>query len=110
MDALIIEGPAKLKGKVRVSGSKNTALPLLFTSLLFDSEVRFENVPRLWDVETTLQLMQTMGSQYEWNKEAGTISLFPKVRKKVAPYDLVRKMRAGILALGPLVANMVRRG
>ena len=56
MDALILKGPAKLKGSVSVSGSKNTALPLLFSALLFDDEVKFENVPRLWDIETTLKL------------------------------------------------------
>lgn len=105
MDALCIEGPAKLKGSVRVSGSKNTALPLLFLSLLFDDEIRFENVPRLWDIETTLKLLGVMGSESQWNKEAGTISIYPRVREKVAPYELVRKMRAGILALGPLVAK-----
>ncbi len=105
MDALLIEGPSKLKGSVSVSGSKNTALPLLFTSLLFDEEVKFSNVPRLWDIETTLKLLQTMGVQSTWDKEAGEVSILPTVVNKVAPYEWVRKMRAGILALGPLVAR-----
>jgi UDP-N-acetylglucosamine 1-carboxyvinyltransferase len=105
LDALIIEGPTKLKGMVKISGSKNTALPLLFTALLFDREVKFSNVPRLWDIETTLQLLEVMGSESSWDKEAGTISVQPKVTEPVAPYDLVKKMRAGILALGPLVAR-----
>jgi len=105
MDALIIEGPARLKGSVRVSGSKNTALPLLFASLLFDQEVRFENVPRLWDIETTLSLLQSMGTESHWDKATGQVSIFPQVREKVAPYEWVKKMRAGILALGPLVAK-----
>lgn len=105
MDALIIDGPAKLKGSVAISGSKNTALPLLFSSLLFEQEVRFRNVPRLWDIETTLKLLETMGTESSWDKVAGTISVYPKVHRKVAPYEWVSKMRAGILALGPLVAK-----
>jgi len=105
MDALIIEGPARLKGSVSISGSKNTALPLLFTSLLFDREVTFSNVPRLWDIETTLKLLETMGVTSHWDKEQGEISIMPTVIHKVAPYEWVRRMRAGILALGPLVAR-----
>ena len=73
MDALLIEGPAKLHGNVTVSGSKNSALPLLFSSLLFDGEVKFTNVPRLWDIETTLHLLADMGTTSEWNKELGTL-------------------------------------
>ncbi len=105
MDALLIEGPAKLHGSVRISGSKNTALPLLFSSLLFDEEVKFTNVPRLWDIETTLHLLGDMGADSEWNKEEGTLSIHPKIQKPVASYEWVKKMRAGILALGPLVAK-----
>ena len=105
MDALIIDGPARLEGKVSVSGSKNTALPFLFTSLLFDKEIRFTNVPRLWDIETTLHLLSAMGTEWSWNKETGEVSIFPMVRSRVAPYEWVKKMRAGILALGPLVAK-----
>jgi UDP-N-acetylglucosamine 1-carboxyvinyltransferase len=105
MDALIIEGPARLQGTVTISGSKNTALPLLFGALLFDDEVRYTNVPRLWDIETTLKLLETMGTESKWDKEAGTISIYPKVHRPVAPYEWVSKMRAGILALGPLVAK-----
>jgi len=105
VDAFIIQGPAKLSGKVRISGSKNAALPLLFTSLLFDETVTFENVPRLWDIETTLSLLQSMGTESEWDKETGKISIHPKVTTRIAPYEWVKKMRAGILALGPLVAK-----
>jgi UDP-N-acetylglucosamine 1-carboxyvinyltransferase len=105
MDALRIEGPSKLSGTVKVSGSKNTALPLLFAALLFDREVSYENVPRLWDIETTLKILETMGAKTHWDKEAGKISILPTIETKVAPYEWVRKMRAGILALGPLVAK-----
>lgn len=105
MDALMIEGPSKLSGKVDVSGSKNAALPLLFGSILFDQKVIYENIPRLWDIETTLELLTIMGCRTEWDKELGRVSIAPTVTKKVAPYEQVKKMRAGILALGPLVAK-----
>ncbi len=104
MDALVIQGPSKLQGEVRISGSKNAALPLLFSSLIFDKAVRFENVPRLWDIETTLKLLQEIGAETTWDKEAGTVEIFPRITRAVAPYELVRQMRAGILALGPLIA------
>lgn len=105
MDALVIKGPAKLAGKVEVSGSKNSALPMLFAALLFDKEIHYENVPRLWDIETTLKILKEMGSETDWNKEEGRVRILPKIQHKVAPYELVRQMRAGILALGPLVAK-----
>lgn len=105
MDALVIKGPAKLKGSVDISGSKNAALPFLFASLLFDGEVVFENVPRLWDIETTLKLLEWMGAKTNWNKEEGVVRIHSQVTRAEAPYELVRQMRAGILALGPLVAK-----
>jgi UDP-N-acetylglucosamine 1-carboxyvinyltransferase len=105
MDALIIEGPTKLSGTVTVSGSKNTALPLLFSSLLFDREVTFKNVPRLWDIETTLSLLQAMGAICVWEKEEGLVRITPTIVSRLAPYEWVKKMRAGILALGPLIAK-----
>ena len=105
MDSFVIKGPAQLKGSIAVSGSKNTALPFLFSALLFDREVHFENIPRLWDIETTLKLLSEMGCSYEWNKEEGKIALLPQVKTRIASYEWVTKMRAGILALGPLVAK-----
>ncbi len=105
MDALVIRGPAKLRGTVQVSGSKNTALPFLFASLLFDEEIRFENIPRLWDIETTLSILGLMGCETSWNKEEGTVSILPRITDPLAPYEWVRRMRAGILALGPLVGK-----
>src|SRR3954470_13598520 len=98
MDALRIHGPNHLEGQVRISGSKNAALPLLFASLLFDNEITYENVPRLWDIETTLKLLNEMGTESSWDKESSQVRIYPKVRHARAPYDLVRRMRAGILA------------
>jgi len=108
MDALVIHGPAELSGTVDVSGSKNSALPLLFMSILSDSEVHYRNVPRLWDIETTLKILEFMGCETEWDKVNGRVSVLPLVRHPIAPYEWVRKMRAGILALGPLVAKYGR--
>ncbi len=105
MDSLVIKGPASLKGEVTISGSKNTVLPLLFAGLVFDEPFSFSNVPRLWDVETTLQLLKSMGTESQWNKEEGTLTLVPKITMPVAEYEWVKKMRAGILALGPLIAK-----
>ncbi len=105
MDALVIQGPSRLEGEVSISGSKNAALPLLFASLLFDKEIVYENVPRLWDIETTLKLLEEIGTESGWDKEAGVVRIYPAIRIARAPYEWVRKMRAGILALGPLVAK-----
>jgi len=105
MDALWIEGPCRLSGEVTVSGSKNATLPLLFASLLFDREQCFENVPRLWDVETTLKLLEAMGARCGWDKTEGTVRISPTITDKTAPYEWVRRMRAGVLALGPLLAR-----
>ena len=105
MDAICVEGPVRLRGEVRVSGSKNATLPLLFTSLVFDGPIAFENVPRLWDVETTLGLLGHIGTTSEWDKESGSVRLVPAIAQAEAPYDWVKRMRAGVLALGPLVAR-----
>ena len=88
-----------------MSGSKNTALPLLLCSLLFDKEVYFENIPRLWDIETTLKLLNSMGAESHWDKDLGKVSVYPRIRHKVAPYEWVKRMRAGVLTLGPLLAK-----
>ncbi len=105
MDALIIQGNRKLQGSVAISGSKNAALPLLFGALLFEKTVRYQNVPRLWDIETTLKLLAEMGAKSSWDKDNGTVEIEPVVHTPRAPYELVRQMRAGILALGPLIAR-----
>jgi UDP-N-acetylglucosamine 1-carboxyvinyltransferase len=104
MDALIIKGPSKLSGSVEVSGSKNASLPLLFASLLFQKEIKFSNIPRLWDIETTLEILKTLGAETQWNKLEGTLAIKADIQSTVAPYELVKKMRASILALCPLVA------
>ncbi len=105
MDKLLIEGGAVLDGRIRISGAKNAALPILAGTLLASEPVTIRNVPHLKDVTTTLSLLQMMGvevtvdDQLNVEVDAGNISSYE------APYELVKTMRASILVLGPLVAR-----
>ena len=105
MQKLSIQGGVPLAGALRVAGAKNAALPILAASLLTADAVRLTNVPELNDVRTMIRLLQGMGvdavrAPHEVRLQAGTIA------KPEAPYDLVKTMRASILALGPLVARL----
>ena len=105
MDRIIIKGGKKLKGEVTISGAKNAALPILLSSLLVDGECVFTNVPKLQDIETTKQLLKELGAKVKTDNGT-TVSIdCSNVSKFEAPYNLVRKMRASILALCPLVAR-----
>ncbi|MFD1006923.1 MULTISPECIES: UDP-N-acetylglucosamine 1-carboxyvinyltransferase [Oceanisphaera] len=103
MDKFIIQGPCRLAGEVTISGAKNAALPILFGTLLCDEAVHLSNVPKLKDVDTTLQLLASMGLTVV--ESDGVIVISGAVNSHIAPYELVRTMRASILALGPLVAR-----
>jgi UDP-N-acetylglucosamine 1-carboxyvinyltransferase len=107
MDKIVIQGGRRLAGAVRVSGSKNAALPLLFSALLADGPTVLANVPALRDVDSTLLLLNTLGARTE--RDGGAVRIDPTgVDCVEAPYDLVRKMRASVLVLGPLLARMQR--
>ncbi|HLD73817.1 MAG TPA: UDP-N-acetylglucosamine 1-carboxyvinyltransferase [Bdellovibrionota bacterium] len=107
MDKIIIEGGKPLFGEVFISGAKNSVLPLLFASLLTDEECVFENVPQLKDVTTALTLLKEFGVDAEHHGE--TIRVRAKsIEKPFAPYELVKTMRASVLALGPLLARVGR--
>jgi UDP-N-acetylglucosamine 1-carboxyvinyltransferase len=106
MDKLVIEGGVPLKGEIRVSGSKNAALPILLASILVEGEVRLTNVPNLRDIATTLKLLELLGCRAEYND--GDVLLHSCDLKPEAPYDLVRTMRASVLCLGPLLARLGR--
>ena len=103
MDKFKIQGPCRLAGEVTISGAKNAALPILFGTLLCDEAVHLSNVPKLKDVDTTLQLLASMGLKV--SEQNGVIVISGAVNSHIAPYELVRTMRASILALGPLVAR-----
>ncbi|MDX2418516.1 MAG: UDP-N-acetylglucosamine 1-carboxyvinyltransferase [Xanthomonadales bacterium] len=104
MDVMIIKGGKPLTGSVATSGAKNAALPLLFATLLADGEHRFENVPFLKDIDSTELLLNHLNCEtYRDGSEFKVIVKRPE--SIVAPYDIVRKMRASILCLGPLLAK-----
>ncbi|MGY3944487.1 UDP-N-acetylglucosamine 1-carboxyvinyltransferase [Aeromonas tecta] len=103
MDKFKITGPCTLSGEVTISGAKNAALPILFATLLCDEEIQLSNVPRLKDVGTTLKLLEMLGASTKVN---GNVTVLTgAVNNHIAPYDLVKTMRASILALGPLAAR-----
>ena len=106
MDKFLIKGPCKIKGQVSISGSKNAALPILAATLLFDKTVTINNLPRVRDVDTMLNLLKSLGSKIEFFNNKKTIKISKKKKQNIfAPYSLVKTMRAGILVLGPLVAK-----
>ena len=104
MDKLLIRGGRPLHGEVRISGAKNAALPELCAALLTPEPVILQNIPRLQDVATMLKLIRNMGARADF--EGGTVTIdsgelhFPE-----APYEMVKTMRASVLALGPLLAR-----
>ena len=105
MDKLVIEGGLPLRGRVRVSGSKNAALPILFAAILLDSPVTYSNVPHLRDIHTTLKLLNILGMETSF--ENGVAQVRPGAGlASEAPYDLVKTMRASVLCLGPLLARL----
>jgi len=107
MDKLLIRGGRPLQGEVAISGAKNAALPELCAALLTAEPVLLTNVPRLQDVSTTLKLLRQMGAVADWTDASGhTVSIDAgPVNSPVAPYELVKTMRASILVLGPLLAR-----
>jgi UDP-N-acetylglucosamine 1-carboxyvinyltransferase len=107
MDRLIIEGGIPLSGEITISGAKNAALPILTASLLTDEPLFVENVPRLKDVATMLALLEQMGVRIRRVDEQHGVELTAgALNNPVAPYDLVKTMRASVLVLGPLVARV----
>ncbi len=106
MDQLKIRGGNQLNGEIKVGGAKNAALPILFASLLTDEPVFFHRVPQLKDVEFTLKVLEHLGVSCEFISQENKVRISSKsIQHFDAPYDLVRKMRASVLALGPLLAR-----
>ena len=106
MDKFLIKGPNKIKGEVSIDGSKNSALPILASTILFDKPVTIENLPRVRDVDTMLNLLKSLGSNIEFSNNKKTVRITKtKKQKYLASYSLLKTMRAGILVLGPLVAK-----
>ncbi|MBN6058713.1 UDP-N-acetylglucosamine 1-carboxyvinyltransferase [Aggregatibacter actinomycetemcomitans] len=105
MQKFRVYGQSCLKGTVEISGAKNAALPILFAAILATEPVTLTNVPDLKDIETTLKILRQLGVVVEQN-EPGTVRLdASKIDHFIAPYELVKTMRASIWALAPLVAR-----
>ena len=105
MENIIIEGGHPLKGEVKIGGSKNAALPILVSALLTDGWNTYHNVPDLKDIQSIKLLLSTLGARIETDGDTVRIAADGLCNYE-APYDLVRKMRASILVLGPLVARL----
>src|SRR5262245_35652593 len=105
MDKLLIEGGVPLAGEVTISGAKNAALPILTAALLTAEPLTVTSVPRLRDVQTMLNLLEQMGVAASLDGKHVVQLTAARVSNPVAPYELVKTMRASVLALGPLAAR-----
>jgi len=106
MDRIRIQGGAPLSGMIPIGGAKNAALPLMAAGLLTDDRLVLDNVPRLADIDTMAHLLTTLGVSVERRDNDGRrLAIGGAIARTEAPYDIVRKMRASVLVLGPLVAR-----
>ena len=104
MQKLEVFGANKLKGQIKISGSKNASLPILAATLLSSKKVTLKNIPKVKDIETMINLLKSLGSKIKYYKNTLVIDN-SKQNKNFASYNLVKTMRAGILVLGPLLAK-----
>ena len=105
MDKLIIQGGAELRGEVWISGSKNSALPILFAALLAEQPVTIGNLPHLHDITTTIELLGALGVTVSIDEKMHLTVESSTLNAVTAPYELVKTMRASILVLGPLLTR-----
>ncbi len=102
MDCYLVDGGAKLSGTVQINGSKNAALPILAVSLMTSGRCRFRNVPVIRDLQTQVKILNTLGIESHWEGNTVTTNVVDTYNS-VAPYELVKTMRAGVCVLGPLL-------
>lgn len=105
MYKLTIQGGTALRGTIKAAGSKNSSLPILFSSILADSPLTLNNTPHLSDISTTLRLLMDMGTEFILESDGALFVDSSKLTNLVADYNLVKTMRASILALGPMLAK-----
>ncbi|MFL2886915.1 MAG: UDP-N-acetylglucosamine 1-carboxyvinyltransferase [Candidatus Pelagibacter sp.] len=106
MDKFLIHGPCKIKGQVFISGSKNAALPILASTILFDKTVTIENLPRVRDIDTMLNLLKSLGSKIQFFNNKKTVKITKSKKQNfLAAYSLVKTMRGSILSLGALITK-----
>ena len=103
MEKLYVDGGSRLSGNIRISGSKNSSLPILAATLLTDGECILRNVPDLSDTNYMVQILSTLGAEVE--RASGNVIVKANKVASEAPYDLVRKMRASVCVLGPMLAR-----
>ncbi|ECL2233014.1 UDP-N-acetylglucosamine 1-carboxyvinyltransferase [Campylobacter jejuni] len=104
MTYLEIEGTNHLSGNVTISGAKNAALPLIISSILAKNEVKINNVPNVADIKTLISLLENLGAKVNFQNNSALLNT-NTLNQTIAKYDIVRKMRASILTLGPLLAR-----
>ena len=104
MDKLLVHGDTKLEGSVSISGSKNSSLPILAATLLTRETCVIRRVPDVSDTNYMIQILQNLGAEVE--RASGTVIVKAENIKSEAPYELVRKMRASICVMGPLLARL----
>ena len=106
MEKFSIEGPSKIRGEIKISGSKNSSLPILAATLLFNKPVVIKNLPKVRDINTMISLLRSLGSKIILSKNRRIAKIYNKKKMKTfASYSLVKTMRGSILVLGPLVAK-----
>ena len=105
MEKFRVQGPVTLSGTVDISGAKNAALPILFAAILAQEPVTLTNVPDLKDVDTTFKILRQLGVVVERDEKGAVQIDASKIEHYIAPYELVKTMRASIWALAPLVAR-----
>jgi UDP-N-acetylglucosamine 1-carboxyvinyltransferase len=103
MDSFLIKGGQRLTGSIAVSGSKNSALPILAVSLMTNEPCRFGNIPTLRDIQTQVKILNTLGVETKWTGKNITTEV-RDTYNSTAPYELVKQMRAGVCVLGPMLA------
>jgi len=107
MQKLEVLGGKKLKGLIQISGSKNSSLPILAATILSEKKIHLTNLPNVKDIDTMINLLKSIGSKIKVNKNNKSLSIHNKNNLDfIAPYNLVKTMRAGILVLGPLLARL----
>ena len=109
MDKFSIEGPSRIRGEVKISGSKNSSLPILAATLLFNQPVVLKNLPKVRDINTMINLLRSLGSKITLSKDRRVARIHNKKKLRTfASYSLVKTMRGSILVLGPLIARQYK--
>ena len=108
MDKIVIEGEHRLEGRVRINGAKNAALPIMAACVLLNGPSRIKGIPNIVDIQTQSEILQNLGGEIKRHAD-GTIEIIYRdgenEDKCTAPYELVKKMRASICVLGPLLGK-----